>query len=327
MTGRSNPRNIAKCRLCSAKAELQLSHIYPRFAVKYLKESSATGFFKNFTSNERLQESRRVYLLCENCEQVLSKDEKTFCEHIFMPLHKQNQNFFEYGKWLIRFLVGLHWKILVTKDANDTYPEHAEATYAKVEGDWRTFLLGHRADPGCSEFHLFFTDVIEHANSAVPNKLNWYMVRALDGTPTFSKAGQVGSYVKLLRMMSYAFITPRRPEHGNWVGTEIGEQGKLNGKQEIEATNLWPLIESRLKWLESAPSTMSERQMQKLRESAMRDPDKFLNSESTRVFLADRELERRMAAPKPDPSIFMKGRDRNPPCPCKSGKKLKNCCG
>ena len=188
------------------------------------------------------------------------------------------------------------------------------------------FLLRQRADYGTSEFHLFLTDVVEDATSTVSPKLNWYMARAVDGTPTFSEAGQFGSYVKLLRVMSYAFITPRDPTKENWVGTQVGEQGTLAGPQTIKTESFWPLVESRVRALESAPATMTERQREKFEEMAMRDPEKFLKSESARVVLANRKLEQRMAAKYRRP-IQMRGRDRNQPCPCGSGKKLKKCCG
>lgn len=318
--------NTEVCKLCSANAELQLSHVFPRFAVKYLKNTSATGFLKNFTSGKRMQEAQRVHLLCERCEQLLAKDEKAFCEKLFLPLHKQNQSAFQYNEWLIRFLVGLHWKILVTKDEHDTYPIDAKTAYAAAEGEWRAFLLGHRADHGSSEFHLFFTDVLEDSSSVVSEKLNWYIVRALDGTPTFSKSGQFGSYVKLLRVMSYAFITPRNPQTDNWIGTQVGKQGTIAPPQSIDSHGFGPLIESRVQALESAPSSMTERQLEKFKENAIRDPGKFLNSESTRVFIANLKLQRRMAAKRYRP-VSMKGRDRNQSCPCGSGKKLKKCCG
>jgi hypothetical protein len=294
--------------------------------VKYLRESSSTGYLRELASGKRVQETRRFNLLCESCERLLSNDERVFCEQIFIPVHKQNKGSFDYDKWLIRFLVGLHWKVLVTKDTNDKYPDQAEAAYAKVEPDWRAFLLDQRPDHGSSEFHLFFADVVDDASSAVSPKLNWYMARAVDGTPTFSKAGQFGSYVKLLRVMSYAFITPRDPEKEKWDGTQVGEQGTIKTPQNIRTQSFWPLVESRVQALESAPSTMTERQLKKFEEAAKRDPEKFLNSESTRVVLANRKLEQRMAAKYEGP-VAVKGRDRNQPCPCGSGKKQKKCCG
>lgn len=322
----SIPANWGKCRLCSANAELKLSHVFPRFAVKYLKESSSTGYMRGLVSGKRVQETRRVHLLCEKCEQLLSNDEKPFCEQIFIPLHKGNNSSFSYKNWLIRFLVGLHWKVMVTRDRNDKYPDDAEAAYAQVEPEWRGFLLGQRAEHGSSEFHLLFADVVEDSSSEISPQLNWYMARALDGTPTFSKARRFGSYVKLLRVVSYCFITPRDPEKERWVGTQVGEQGTLKTPQDIHTTSFWPLIESRVRALESAPAAMTERQLKKFQESAMRNPEKFSKSETTRVVLANRKLEQRMAAKYTAP-IAMKGRDRNQSCPCGSGKKFKRCCG
>jgi len=327
MSAAVKPANWGTCRLCSANAELRLSHVFPRFAVKYLKESSSTGYLRGLASGRRMHETRRINLLCEKCEQLLSSDEKIFCEQIFVPLHKEDKGSFAYDKWLIRFLVGLHWKVMVTRDMNDKYPDSAEAAYAKVEPEWRAFLLGQRADYGSSEFHLFFADVVEDASSPVSEKLNWYMARAVDGTPTFSKAERFGSYVKLLRVMSYAFITPRDPEKEKWIGTQVGEQGTLKTPQEIKTRSFWPLVESRVRALESSPSNMTDRQLKKFEEVAMRDPEKFLKSESTRVVLANRKLEERMAARLRAEEFAIKGRDRNQPCPCGSGVKVKKCCG
>ena len=153
------------------------------------------------------------------------------------------------------------------------------------------------------------------------------MARSLDGTPTFSKSGQFGSYVKLVRVMSYAFITPRNPEKENWIGTQIYEQGTISQPQQIETRGFWPLIESRVKALEAASSSMTARQMEKVKENALRNPEKFLNSESTRVVLANRKLQHRMSARLRAEDFGIKGRDRNKLCPCGSGKKVKKCCG
>jgi hypothetical protein len=316
---------IGVCRLCSASAELQYSHVFPRFAVKYLKDSSATPFLRNVVSGKRMQEAQRFHLLCESCEQLLGKDEKAFCEKFFRPLHKHNEGSFQYDKWLLRFLVGLHWKILVTK--RDIYPDYAEAAYTAVEPEWKAFLLGQRLEPGSTEFHLFIGDVIQDATHQVSPKLNSYLARALDATPTFSKSGQVGCYVKVLRVMSYAFITPREPEDENWIGTQVFEQGTLSGPQTIDSRGFGPLIEDRVKVLEVASSKMTADQLERFKENAMRNPERFLNSETTRVALANRELQARMAVRLRARGSVAKGRDRNKPCGCGSGLKVKKCCG
>src|SRR5713226_7142097 len=141
------------CKLCEEQKTLQHSHIISAFAVRWLKETSATGYLQSLGSKVHLQETKRLHLLCADCEQLLSKDEKTFSEKIFIPYHEGNQDTFEYGSWLKRFIIGLHWKVLVTKE--DRYPAHAEAAYAKAEQDWRPFLLGQSASHGNAELHLF----------------------------------------------------------------------------------------------------------------------------------------------------------------------------
>src|SRR6266851_967267 len=103
------------CKLCGQQKELQYSHIVPAFAVRWLKATSLTGYLKTPKSKVHQQETKRIYLLCSDCEQLLGKDEKTFCEKIFIPYHEQKQSVFTYGPWLKRFIIGLHWKVLVTK--------------------------------------------------------------------------------------------------------------------------------------------------------------------------------------------------------------------
>jgi hypothetical protein len=177
------------CKLCGQQKELQYSHIVPALAVRWLKETSVTGYLKSLKSKVRLQETQRVYLLCGDCEQVLSRDEKLFCEKIFIPYHERNEQRFEYGPWLQRFIVGLHWKVLVVKE--EKYPTEIEALYAKAEQAWRPFLLGNAATPGIGEFHLFLSDIIRDASSELPRKINWYLSRAFDLTPIFSDTGMV----------------------------------------------------------------------------------------------------------------------------------------
>jgi hypothetical protein len=103
---------IGKCKLCGRNTTLILSHIIPRFAVKWLKRTSLTGFFRSVTSATRLQETKRDYLLCSDCEQLLGKDERRFKEWMFSPYHYLKQQTFTYEDWLLRFVVGLHWRVI-----------------------------------------------------------------------------------------------------------------------------------------------------------------------------------------------------------------------
>jgi uncharacterized protein YecA (UPF0149 family) len=101
----------------------------------------------------------------------------------------------------------------------------------------------------------------------------------------------------------------------------------ISQPQNIETTGFWPLVESRVAPMETAPISMTPRQVEKFKQSALQKPQKFLNSESIRVVLANRALRKRMKEKLAADPPALKGRDRNRESPCGSGKKLKKCCG
>jgi hypothetical protein len=313
------------CKLCGQQKTLQYSHIVPAFAVRWLKETSLTGYLKTLKSKVRVQETKRLYLLCSDCEQILGRDEKTFCEKIFIPYHEQNQQQFEYDEWLRRFIVGLHWKVLVARE--EKYSAEVEAAYAKAESEWRQYLLGQLASPGDVEFHLFLSDVIEDSTSELPRKINWYLTRGFDLTPIYSDAGMTGVYAMVVRVMTFSYLTPKGNED-KMVGTQIAEHGVLRTGQRIEG-RLGPFILRRAQAVEQFPKTLSARQREKLFERARKEPEKFFQSKDFRAFEADRGLKEKMHQKliKKEMKRRMKGRERNSPCPCGSGKKYKKCHG
>ena len=78
------------CKLCEKDADLQLSHIIPKFVFAWLKETVPGGIRSNRVPNRRIQDGEKDYLLCRDCEQIFSVWEKQFCEHIFIPLHSSS---------------------------------------------------------------------------------------------------------------------------------------------------------------------------------------------------------------------------------------------
>ena len=176
---------MGRCNLCLQEKELKLSHIIPHFAVKWLKETSLTGYLRGLTSNKRHQETRREYLLCGDCEQLLGRDEREFCQQVFKPYHEAKQTSFAYDVWLKRFLIGVHWRVIVT--ANDSCPETVRAILDRTAETWRRFLLNESDDDGGAELHLFFADIIEGCTFVPPKKANWYLARGFDATPAFNK--------------------------------------------------------------------------------------------------------------------------------------------
>ncbi len=59
------------CALCQEAKVLKKSHIVPKFIGKWIKKTSETGKFRDL-DYKRIQDSVKLYLLCGDCENILS---------------------------------------------------------------------------------------------------------------------------------------------------------------------------------------------------------------------------------------------------------------
>lgn len=315
-----------RCGLCLKESDLQFGHIYPRFAVKWMKETSATGYLRNTVSQFRMQDAERQYLMCRDCEQILSRDEKTFAEQIFLPYHERTQTSFEYGPWLARFLAGLHWKVIHARSPYEG-PEQPKKIIWDAEFELRSFLLGQNSTAGRAEFHLILGSEIKDANYLASPKLNAYVSRTLDGDCVATESGTVGIYAKILKIMTLGFLTPPDPTKERWEGTRVFEQGTLKTPQYVESSSLIPFIKQRTAAIEEAIAGLPAREQERISKAVLANPKRAISSESYRSHVADRELQRKIKSQPVAASRKLKGRDRNAPCPCGSGEKLKKCHG
>jgi hypothetical protein len=87
---------------------------------------------------------------------------------------------------------------------------------------------------------------------------------------------------------------------------------------------LGSLIVERAKIVGQFPKTLTARQKVKLFERVRKEPEHFLQSEGFRALEADRVLQEKMKHKliKKAAKRWMKGRDRNAPCPCGSGEEI-----
>src|SRR5687767_12163676 len=101
------------CRLCQKHANLQESHIIPKFAYQWLIKSSGGGYLRNTAEpNKRVQDGIKRNLLCHDCEQIFSQSESDFSKKLFYPYVSNSGKIFKYEKWLLNFCVSLSWRIL-----------------------------------------------------------------------------------------------------------------------------------------------------------------------------------------------------------------------
>ena len=313
---------MGQCKLCLQEKELKLSHIIPRFAAKWLKETSLTGYMRGLKSTNRQQETRREYLLCGDCEQLLGRDEREFCQQVFIPYHEAKATLFAYDIWLKRFLIGVHWRVVVT--AREPVPAAVRTILDRAAETWRRFLLKESDEDAGAEFHLFFADIIESSSFVPPKKANWYLARGFDATPAFNKNGDVFIYAKLVKIIAVSFVTPVDRSREDWKGTRVGDAGKLTTPQAVLSKGFGAFLLDGIHLIERAPQAFSPRQREKLIKKIQENPRLALASETFAVHEADQRLRETLRDAR---LLAMKGRDRNKPCRCGSGLKFKNCCG
>jgi len=222
------PQSI--CALCKQERDLKLSHISPAFAIRWLKQSSATEYVRNpLNPNLPFQDAKKIRLLCGDCEQLFSNVEKIFAEKIFIPYHEQGIRTFRYDTWLQRFAISLVWRAIAKKHGGGFEDRPTLATNVKAAADcWAAFLLGRSKDPGPYDHHLIFWDPTTMAmtgeTSGLPDHLMWYVLRAIDATTIMSdKTDVLYGYSKLPQMFFFSGINPKRPD---------GLQGTIIKKKE-----------------------------------------------------------------------------------------------
>jgi hypothetical protein len=209
-----------RCRLCHTESELQLSHILPAFAIRWLRESSGTGHVRrNDSPNLRVQDLEKRPWLCIACEGLLGQSETRFAGELFHPYTKGKASQFDYGPWLLHFCVSVSWRVLLfsrdEKAVMKNYPPDAITRCNEAELNWREFLLGQRPHPGPFQQHLLPLDGIAEISNRPDNlapNLNRYFMRTIDMDILRGKNTNY-VYAKLGRFVIVGFLLEDRPDH------------------------------------------------------------------------------------------------------------------
>jgi hypothetical protein len=260
----------------------------PSFFGAYLKETSATGYLRSSnTPDLRVQDLVKRPLLCDSCEGRFADWEREYKEKAFELLQGDDFTGLQYGPWLLSFLVSLSWRVLVIEQADivKTRPEFSDVIERTLE-NWRLFLLGERGQPR-SEHHLFiFAGIPESMPEGSHERSLDYIYRSVDVATALGKRG-LFVYTKALRSLVFSPIVPASP--GGWHNTRIhAASGTLVSPQLIAMKGFGAFLNSRVKL--AFDQHLSERQVSKIAEVMLRNPDRALKSESYKVRLAGRRL-------------------------------------
>ena len=279
------------CRLCRAHEALRNSHVLPAFAFRWLRETSATGYFRyGATPNLRVQDGPKCRLLCDTCEGVFSRWEREFAEKLFHPINNSNCEGTEYGEWLARFAASLCWRTLTWDmgrgQLGHLTPEERTAAHAAAEM-WRAFLVGERGNPGEHELHILPMDLVTPAEGeTLPARLNFYLARAIQ-TDVVAGANFQFVYVKLPRTIFIGVIAGGG--RYRWKGTRIRmHRGRLGNAYQIPSI-VAQYVMAQARRIDAGPR-LSPRQMKVVAASLRADPDRALRSDTFHALSWDAEL-------------------------------------
>lgn len=278
----------SQCALCHQVAELRNSHLVPAFVGRYLKDTSATGYLRSGEKpNVRQQGTNKASLLCEKCEGIFSVFENEFSRKAFPTIQGDNFNELDYDLWLLKFLVSINWRLLVTKhqEVSDDAPAFKDIIEGTLE-NWRLFLLGQRNRAGGVHHMFVISGVPVKITGDVHQKTLHYLLRGIDGS-VIVFARSIGVYTKLLRTMFYSPLVPESPS--GWKNTRIhAGPGRIVSPQSVAMPGLWDYIQARIEAMHSTP--LSETQRKKISDAMLQNPERAISSESFKVHQATRRL-------------------------------------
>lgn len=289
-----------KCALCQEISNLRNSHIMPAFVFKWIKNTSATGYLRNCANpNIRYQDGSKVKLLCSKCEETLSVQEKKFSEIIFNPyinvelsddfVCQSKISSFSYGEWLLKFIISLHWRHLVTN--NLTENELTAKQWKIVEETkeiWRRFLLGETKYTGRTDTHMLLHQSLAAADGNFPPNLNkdvnFYLLRAVDSTIAASNS-KLAIYNKIGPISFFTLLKPEKLK--NAVSSRIHLKGVYQIVQDLTNTDLSDFVFITRPNDAMSVIKYSKTQNDKIKSTMLNNPEKTINSKTIRANTAD----------------------------------------
>lgn len=241
-------------------------------------------------ADKRVQDLRKVRLLCAGCEELFSKHESYFSREIFRPYHDGSKSF-EYDRSLELFAISLSWRALKTSyDETKLKWPSLVPLIDEAESCWRSFLLGEAEDAGPYESHLAFLGQDAGAGLSLDGS-KWYKLMSVDPTLAVSES-RVFAYSKLPSMLVVTSIGPRGMK--GWKGTVVKAGGKMTTLQRINDAVFSEFFSRRaLDYLTSSPGPSEEQSAKRLEKAMKRDSQRVMKSESVRITLEERDSARR----------------------------------
>ena len=272
------------CHLCGTVSSLQVSHIVPAFAFRYLRDSSATGYIRDISNiNKREQDGPKERLLCSDCEQRLAVMEKKFADGLFYPFVKGNLVHATYGPWLLQFCVSLSWRALHrarSRDSFDDYSPSDLSLLARAETRWKDFLLNTKSPLNKFRQHLLLVSSVSAYSEAFLPKLNAYFRRTIE-IDVLRVKKHIVVYVHFPCFVFMGVVRDDDPQ--SWVGTEVQAIGGAFPVNQQLPQTFNEYFADQIRQAHDASQSMNEKQKKKINDFVKSNPIKFANSDTQRA--------------------------------------------
>ena len=286
------------CALCRKEKELQLSHIIPKFAGKYLKQTSVGNIRSQENPNEIIQDIEKHYLLCYDCEELFSANERYFANNIFYPYHREKQDTFNYNEQLFYFITSLSWRSLYL-DIVDFVKEgdlklSVLEKMISSEQIMRDFLLKNRTDIGNIEHHIFFFDRIKTATAPEDNPYITCNPHRTIHRSLGSYSGYMGNTIYTFsNLMGIIIVTLyEKDDKEEWTGTQIfNKAGTVYAKNQGMKSYLGGELQHLMQQGEEAFSKLNQKSKEKITSNLQKVGEKIKDYAIYQDFIDDYQIK------------------------------------
>lgn len=197
---------IGICPLFDNETELCESHIFPKFAYKDLRWNNQSRFVTWEKECPPMQSGYKVPLLGRKAENLFSKYENWFAQHIYRPFRAgELKGAVSYSEKLYFFAALQTWRgcLYATKQhGRDNFADGLYESLISAMGEWKNYLVNGVMSPEHDTFYLMPLGK-EHVRLPLFLEVEFYMRRIFEFNIMMTEAGNA-VYCKLPSFIIWA---------------------------------------------------------------------------------------------------------------------------
>lgn len=245
------------CQMCGQASELQLGHVIPRFAIKWIKKTSGNPLHKRLRhahDGSIAQDGEKFRMFCRKCAQVLNRDETEFSKRAFGDSYFMSAGPVPYEEWMLRFAVGLMLRVCVA-NLHFRQPEHVREPLAANERrsverameEFRRYLTCETLWPGkLAPMRISVGLTAIPTGPLIRNVWDHYMTRSVDGALVLGD-GIVAVYAHIPFHVFWTQIKPGKVRQRDSLNCRIRKRGTIDfNLTQRPSEHFWEFLQSRL---------------------------------------------------------------------------------